>query len=348
MARFLLAAASLGYGLAVRIRNALYDGRVLRSHRANAVVVCMGNLTTGGTGKTPLVIWLARLLREKGLRVAVLTRGYKARRVCTAHHDVKVGNAHPTDEPAEVASACPGSPVIVNPDRVAGATEAIRGHGAQVLLMDDGFQHRRLARDLDIVAVDATVPFGYGRLLPAGLLREPIGGLKRADVVVLTRCNLVSEGALSQIETQILQIKPDLVIARSIHAPVGLHYADGAHHDLDELQGKKVFAFCGLGNPASFRRTVEACGCELVGSQTFNDHHAYTDRDLADIHHKARSHGAQLLLTSQKDWTKIARLALPLNPPLLAYLVVELRFTAGGESVTALIDRALAGTIPPL
>ncbi len=348
VARVLLGVAALGYRLAVGIRNALYDSHVLRSHRANAVVICVGNLTTGGTGKTPLVIWLTRLLHEKGLRVAVLTRGYKARRVCTAHHDVKVGNAHPTDEPAEVASACPGVPVIVNPDRIAGATEAIRGHGAQVLLMDDGFQHRRLARDLDIVAIDATVPFGYGRLLPAGFLREPISGLKRADAVVLTRCDLVSEDALDRIKARILPIQPDLIVARSVHAPAGIYYADGARHDLDELRGKKVFAFCGLGNPASFLRTIEACGCELVGSQTFNDHHAYTDRDLADIHHKAGLHGAQLLLTSQKDWTKIARLALPLNPPLLAYLAVELRFTAGGESVTALIDRALAGTIPPL
>ncbi len=283
VARSLLGVAALGYRLAVGVRSALYDHHVLRSHRADAVVLCIGNLTTGGTGKTPLVIWLARLLREKGLRVAVLTRGYKARET--------VGNAHSTDEPAELASACPGAPVIVNPDRVAGATEAIRGYKAQVLLMDDGFQHRRLARDLDIVAVDATVPFGYGRLLPAGLLREPISGLKRAHAVVLTRCDLAERRGersfaptLDEIEAQIRGIKPDMVIARSVHAPVSLHYADGSHHDPDELRGKKVFAFCGLGNPVSFLRTVEACGCELIGSQTFNDHHAYTDRDLADIH----------------------------------------------------------------
>ncbi|MBN1360825.1 MAG: tetraacyldisaccharide 4'-kinase [Sedimentisphaerales bacterium] len=374
VARCPLAVAAVGYRLVVGVRNTLYDWRLLRVHRAGAPVLCVGNLTTGGTGKTPLVIWLARRLTQKGLRVAVLTRGYKSRRtedggrrVCTAHQK-KVGIAHPTngknagaedggqktkdgalsDEPAELVSACPGLPVVVNPDRVAGAAEAIREHQAQVLLMDDGFQHRRLGRDLDIVAIDATVPLGYGRLLPAGLLREPVTGLRRAGAVVLTRCDLVSEYALAEIEARILQIHPDLPIARSRHVPVALHHANGSRHGLDELRGKRVFAFCGLGNPTSFLRTVEACGGKLVGSRTFNDHHAYTDRDLADVHSQARSLNAEFVVTSQKDWTKIARLTVPDAPPLLAYLVVELRFTAGGDSVTALIDTVLAGTIPSL
>ncbi len=347
LARALLGIPALGYRLAVWFRNRLYDYHVLKAHKAGVPVVCVGNLTTGGTGKTPLVIWLVRLLMQKGLRVAVLTRGYKShkddRRV---YHDKKANDSHATDdEPAELAAACPGLPVIVNPDRVAGAAQAIADHKAQILVMDDGFQHRRLARDLDIVTIDATSPFGYGRLLPAGLLREPMAGLGRAGVVVLTRCDLVSEYALAQIEAQVLQVNPDLPITRSIHAPVSVHHADGFSSNLEGLRGKKVFACCGLGNPASFLRTVEACGCQLLGSRTFNDHHTYTDRDLADLHERARSFGAELLLTSQKDWTKIARLPLPQNPPLLAYLAVELRFTAGGESLTALIDRVQAGTM---
>lgn len=306
---------------------------------------CVGNLTTGGTGKTPLVAWLARLVGEEGFRVAILTRGYKARQETT------VGGAQPvtaTDEPAELAAACPGVPVIVNPDRAAGAAKAIRNHGAQVLVMDDGFQHRRLARDLDIVTIDATLPFGYDRLLPAGLLREPIGSLGRAHAAVLTRSDQVSDEDLGQIETRIRQIRPDLVIARSIHAPVGAHGRDGIDVPLEKLRGRKVFALCGLGNPGAFFTTVRACGCVLAGSQAYNDHHAYTDSDLAELCRKAHSEGADLLLTTQKDWTKIAPLNRPSDAPEMAYLAIELQFTSGQDSLNTLIERALGGRMSPL
>jgi tetraacyldisaccharide 4'-kinase len=338
LARFLLAVASLGYRAAVLVRNSLYNHRILRSHRAAVAVICVGNLTTGGTGKTPLVAWLARLMAEEGLRPAILTRGYKARRV----------NAHPTDEPAELAQACPGVPVIVNPDRVAGAAEAVGSHDAQVLLMDDGFQHRRLARDLDIVTIDATAPFGYGRLLPAGFLREPVSGLRRAHAVVLTRSDQVCEETLGQIETQIRRIRSNLLIARAIHAPVGARRSDDDEIPLEDLKGKKVFAFCGLGNPEAFFATVQACGCVLAGSQTYNDHHTYTDQNLADLHRAARSQGADLLLTTQKDWTKTAALSGTCEAVPMVYLAVSLQFTSGGDPLRALIERTLAGTIPPL
>ncbi len=344
-ARLALRAASVPYGAVVRVRNGLYDRQVLRSHRANVPVFCVGNLTTGGTGKTPLVAWLAQLVGEEGFRVAILTRGYKARQETT------VGGAQPvtaTDEPAELAAACPRVPVIVNPDRVAGAAEAVRNHGAQVLVMDDGFQHRRLARDLDIVTIDATLPFGYGRLLPAGLLREPISGLKRAHAAVLTRSDQVSDEDLGQIETRIRQIRPDLVLARSVHAPVAARGYEGIDIPPERLCGRKVFAFCGLGNPGAFFATVRACGCVLMGSQAYNDHHAYTDADVAELCRKARCDGADLLLTTQKDWTKIAPLNRPNDAPEVAYLAIELQFTSGGDSLKTLIERALGGTMSPL
>ena len=333
VARSLLSVASLGYRLAVCIRTALYEHHLFRAHRAEVPVLCVGNLTVGGTGKTPLVVWLAHRLDRKGLRVAILTRGYKTRKDLLS------------DEPAELASACPGVPVIVNADRVAGATEAVRNHGAQVLLMDDGFQHRRLARDLDIITIDATLPFGYGRLLPAGLLREPVSGLKRAHAAVITRSDQAPDEQLSQIEARIRRANPELPIGRTVHAPAGARRADGSEIALEELKGRKVFAFCGLGNPAAFFRTVEGCGCVLAGSQAFNDHHSYTDRCLAEIQGKARSCAAELLLTTSKDWDKITPL-IPSQAPLpLAYLAVELRFTAAGDPLTALIDRALGCTM---
>jgi len=332
-ARLLLLVLSWPYGWVVRLRNGLYSRRWLKVHRVDVPVLCVGNLTAGGTGKTPLVVWLARLLTRKGLRVAILTRGYKTQRGILS------------DEPAELASACPGTAVIVNGDRVAGATEAIRHHGAQVLLMDDGFQHRRLARDLDIITIDATAPFGYGRLLPAGLLREPVRGLKRAHAVIITRSDQVSSEQLGRIEQQIAQINPTLPVVRTIHAPVGARYIDGSEIGLEELKGHRVFAFCGLGNPTAFFRTVEACGCILVGSQAFNDHHMYTNRCLADIYQKSRLQGAELVLTTSKDWSKITPL-ISSQPPLpMAYLAVELEFRATDKPLTTLIDRMLAGTM---
>ncbi|MCX5644054.1 MAG: tetraacyldisaccharide 4'-kinase [Phycisphaerae bacterium] len=355
VARSLLGAASLGYRLAVYIRNALYDHRLLRTHRVNAAVLSVGNLTTGGTGKTPLVVWLCQDLREKQVRCAILTRGYKMR------------EGELSDEPALLSALCPGTAVVVNPDRVAGAAEAIcrfegaslsnRGQDARdtqgrdalatrVLVMDDGFQHRRLARDLDIVAIDATRPFGYRRLLPAGLLREPVTGLRRAHAVVLTRCDQVSQKVLEEIEEEIRRVNPDLVLARSIHVPVGVKTGGGTEISLDWLGGKRLFAFCGIGNPQSFFHTVERLGGVLVGSRVYDDHYRYAAGDLDEIRREAAAKEASLILTTQKDWTKISRLAGSQDHPPVAYLAVELRISAGAQALTALIDRVLGSTMP--
>jgi tetraacyldisaccharide 4'-kinase len=322
------------YSTIVRLRNRLYSGGLLRIHQAGVPVICVGNLTTGGTGKTPLVVWLCRLVRKKGLACAILTRGYRTQK------------GELSDEPALLAAQCPDVPVVVNPDRVAGAAQAIGRHGAQVLVMDDGFQHRRLARDLDIIAIDATSPFGYGRMLPVGLLREPVSGLRRAHAVVLTRCDQVPEEALSRIEGRIRQANRNLVIARSIHAPIAIRTAAGMEVPLDQIRGKKVFAFCGIGNPRAFFGTLSHLGATLVGSRAFDDHYRYTPDDLKAVQDQARDRQATLVLTTQKDWTKIAQ-SVPLEQtPPLAYLAIDLQITSGEESLTALIDRILGGTIP--
>lgn len=334
VARALLRTGSLGYRLAVSVRNRLYNHRLLRTHRVGVPVLCIGNLTTGGTGKTPLVVWLCRHVREKGLGCAILTRGYRTQK------------GKLSDEPALLAAQCPDVPVVVNPDRVAGATEAIRDHGAQVLVMDDGFQHRRLARDLDIIAIDATNPCGYGRVLPAGLLREPLTGLKRAHAALLTRCDQVADEAIARIEEEIRRINRNLVIARSIHAPVAARTATGAEVPLEQMRGKRVFAFCGIGNPQAFSRTVLQLGATLVGTRAFDDHYRYTPQDLKAVQDQARSLDAALVLTTQKDWTKIEPSELPQRDPPLACLTIDLQITAGEELLTALIDRVLSGKIP--
>jgi tetraacyldisaccharide 4'-kinase len=347
--RFCLAFTAAGYSLIVRLRNFLYSKGWLKTHRVNAVVFSIGNITAGGTGKTPLVIWLCNYLTQnsniktKNYGCAILTRGYKA----TQNSKLKTQNYG--DEPAIIAEDCPQAKVIVNPDRVAGAIEAISKFGVNVLIMDDGFQHRRLARDIDVITIDARLPFGYGKLLPAGLLREPVTELKRANAVVISRCNQITEAKLIELEKKLQQINPNMIIAHSIHAPVCAKGIGNNEIGLEKLNGEKIFAFCGIGNPEAFLETIKDLGCELVGSNVYNDHHKYAESDIADICRRAESSKANLILTTQKDWAKIAPFILKVqNSGLsiqLAYVKIELKFISGEEKLRVLIEKALSGKI---
>jgi len=336
--RLLLGIAACAYSLIIRLRNLFYSKGWFKAHHANATVISIGNITAGGTGKTPLVVWLCNeitqnpKLKTKNCQCAILTRGYKA------------GRGPLLDEPAILAESCPGAKVVVNPDRIAGTAEA-SSFGANVLIMDDGFQHRRLARDLDIVAIDATMPFGLGRILPAGLLREPIGGLSRADAVVITRSDQTDEAQLAEIENRIRDIKANIVIARAVHAPVCAISEDDGQISLEELKGKKVFAFCGIGNPGAFLNTLKGLEVELLGSKVFDDHHHYTEACLAEIRTQAERLKADLTLTTQKDWTKIAALLTDEKHVSFAFLAVEMRFQAGQDRLRGLIEDALSGRI---
>jgi len=332
--RSILGIAAFIYGIVIFLRNFLFSKGWLKIHRADAAVISIGNITTGGTGKTPLVIWLCNFLRNSGSKCAILTRGYKA--------DENYG-----DEPAVLAESCPEVEVVVNPDRVSGAVEAISRFGAKVLIMDDGFQHRRLGRDLDIVTIDGTVPFGYGKLLPAGLLREPVTALKRADAAVITRCDQVDEAELTQLENRLKRINPEMVVARSVHAPVCAKSIDNREINPGTLKGKKIFAFCGIGNPDAFLNTVGELGAELVGSRVFDDHYHYTNDCLADIYEQAQRLDADLILTTQKDWVSFSPSAKPnaSEDVNFAYLAIELRFISGEDKITQLIKSALAGRI---
>ncbi|UCG46170.1 MAG: tetraacyldisaccharide 4'-kinase [Phycisphaerales bacterium] len=333
--RLLLTLASVFYRAAVAVRNFLYDKNLLKTHRANAVVISVGNITAGGTGKTPLVIWLANRLRARNIVCAILTRGYRA------------GKASLSDEPAVLAEGCGGVRVMVNPDRVAGAAEDVVGCGAGVLIMDDGFQHRRLARDLDIVTIDATCPFGYGRMLPAGLLREPVKSLKRAHAAIITRSDQVDAAEMARIQDQLRRVNPNLTIVPSIHAPVCAMAVEGDDTiSLEQIKGRRVFAFCAIGNPEGFVRTVRAIGADIVGRRLYDDHHDYTQQDIADICREAEDSKADLILTTQKDKTRVARLETGKPALPMAYLLVEMKFPAGQDELTGLIDRALAGKMP--
>jgi tetraacyldisaccharide 4'-kinase len=370
--RLPLWAASQIYSIVIRLRNFLYSKGWLRIGRVNATVISVGNITVGGTGKTPLVIWLCNQvtknskLKTQNYGCAILTRGYRATKNSKPcpERSRRIKTQNYSDEPAILSEHCPQAKVIVNPDRVAGAVEAVSQFGSKVLIADDGFQHRRLARDLDIVTIDAGRPFGYGRMLPAGLLREPVTELKRADAVVITRCEQADEVELNLLEEKLRVFNPALIIARSVHAPVCMKSQSGEEISIEKLKGKKIFAFCGIGNPDAFFNTVKALGAELVGSKIYNDHYHYTNKDIDDIYEEAcgarACPKADLILTTEKDRTKIAdsnstghrEKKKELNPKdtqyqiPLAYLEVELKFTSGEDKLKRLIEDALAGKIP--
>jgi len=328
---------SLFYGAVIRLRNLLYDNEWLKVQRVNAVVISIGNITTGGTGKTPLVIRLCKQitqnlkLKTQNCGLAILTRGYK-----TTQNYV--------DEPELLKKSCPDAKVIVNPDRVVAAREAINKFAAKVLIMDDGFQHRRLHKDLDIVTIDAACPFGFNRILPAGLLREPLNALKRADAVVITRCDQVPQNELANLKEKLRQINPNMVIAEAIHAPVGVRTADGKKISIAELTAKNIFAFCGIGNPDAFFNTIRKIPANLIGSKIYDDHHHYCDDDITDIQKQAQLSKADLILTTEKDATKIisaSNLSIPLG-----CLEIELKFIDAEQKISGLIDSVLSDKIP--
>ncbi len=311
------------YAGAVRLRRWAYRKGLLHSHQADVPVVCVGNLSTGGTGKTPMVAWVVRRLQQQGRKPAILTRGYKA------HHGV-------SDE-AELLAAGTGADVFVQADRVAGAAGATAA-GADVCVMDDGFQHLRLRRDFNIVLVDATQPVGTRHCPPCGLMREGLGAIRDAQAVVLTRCDLASEAELAEWERRVRAAAPGVVVARAVHQPVSVLDEAGARLGVDALAGRKVLAFCGLGNPGAFFKTIEGLGATLVDAVSLGDHAAYRQGDLAGLEARALALGADALVTTEKDYVKLARLQ---RRGTLWRLAVEIRFVAGERELTQKLDAAV-------
>ena len=195
--------------------------------------------------------------------------------------------------------------------------------------MDDGFQHRRLHRDIDIVTIDAMLPFGYGRMLPAGLLREPVSALKRAQAVILTRCDLVSKNNLAELTADHQQNKSGFDSCTDEYTSPSCACSGEKQMPIEELKGKKIFAFCGIANPEAFLTTVGLIGANIVGSKIYDDHHNYTANDINDIYHDAAKSGAEMILTTEKDFNKISLPASDEGDLVLAYLAVRLQFMRG-------------------
>lgn len=330
--RAALRATSWPYGLAVRARNVLYDRGWRKVHRAPVPVISVGNITAGGTGKTPMVAWLARLILIHNRRPAILSRGYGR------HEQLAVD-----DENDLLAHLAPGVPLVVDPDRVEGAREAVRRYGADALILDDGFQHRRVGRELDIVLIDAVSPFGGGCLLPRGLLREPPASLARADVLVITRSDLVSRERVAQISEQLQAICPAAPVALCRNALENLRPVRGPGHrrPIESLREGDWGWFCGVGNPEAFELTLRKAGCEPVFGRVFSDHAAYGPAELRDLTEDARAAGCGALVTTQKDAVKLEA-AVGGEPPVPIFaLQVTMELAEPSPSLTSAIMQAL-------
>ena len=313
------------YGSLMNARNSLYDTGVYRSHSLGAKTVSIGNITVGGTGKTPLVAFAAEVLAGNGEKVCVLTRGYgridaRRRIVVSDGEKILADVRNAGDEPFELAGKLLGKAMIVaDANRVAAAHWAREKFGITAFILDDAFQHRRATRDLDIVCVDATAPFGNGKTLPTGILREPPENLKRADVIVITRANLADD--ILNLKSRIAEFNADCPIFVSknrISRLVNLNDFPAKAQSSLKAEGErqktknKCLAFCALGNPNNFFEQLRRENFDLVATHKFADHHFYTTRDVRELAEQAARSRAEILLTTAKDAVKLEGLRFDL------------------------------------
>jgi tetraacyldisaccharide 4'-kinase len=313
-----LYAASLAYAAGVGFRNRLFDAGWRRQQRVAVPVVSVGNLTLGGTGKTPCVEYLARFYSNRGLRVAILSRGFGSRGV-------------PNDEALVLRENLPGVPHLQGADRVAIARQAVEDLRAELLILDDGFQHRRLYRDLDIVLLDATQAFRRGRLFPRGLYREQPSSLRRAHAVVISRRDQAEVDDARGLVRAVRALAPQAPVVETEHAPIAWMQVGRPDRPVDVLRDEPVAAFCGIGNPEAFRRTLCDVGAGPIAFRTYSDHHAYSPADLEDLRHWAeRLPASASIATTQKDLVKL-RVSEIAGRELLA-LRVGLQVRAGPDA----------------
>lgn len=331
-ARLGLAAGSALYGAGAALRRGAFSVGLKARHALPVPVISVGNLTAGGTGKTPFTVWLARALLAAGRRPGVLSRGYGAR---------AEGSLLSDEGAVRAALLGPGVPQVEAPDRVRGGASLLAAHHEiDVLLLDDGFQHVRLRRDLDVVLLDATDPFGGGHLLPRGMLRERPSALARAGAVVINRAERVTAKTLEGLRARVRALAPDAVLAVARLGPRALLAPDGRERPLSDLRDAKVHAWAGIGNPEAFAGTLRDLGAKVVGTTFVRDHHRPSDAELSAVAEVASSEGAERIVCTRKDWVKLS--GRPGLPPGLVAVDVELEVDEGEAALLACVQAALA------
>ena len=348
------------FSIVAQTRLWLYQHRILHDQPLGCLVVVVGNLTVGGTGKTPVVEKFARALRDRGRKVAILSRGYKSKappfwkkawfalthtqepppRIVSDGERVLLDSEEAGDEPYMLARNLPGVIVLVDKNRVKAGAYAIKRFGCDTLVLDDGFQYLPLKGRLNLLLVDKTNPFGNGHLLPRGILREPIKHLKRASYVFLTKSNGQRD---AELEALITKYNPTADIIECAHRPQYLQRfgyaaeAPGAREPLSFLKGKRVAAFSGIATPESFEKFLRDLGALLVARERYLDHYRYTDEDLDGLFELARREGADCLVTTEKDAVR-----LPENrvfPLPLFYLRLEIEILHGAADFDEAVGR---------
>jgi tetraacyldisaccharide 4'-kinase len=311
------------YAGVMRLRNWCFDHRIRRILDLGRPTISVGNITTGGTGKTPVVLWLANAMRERGHRPAVLLRGYGSTRSGVSDEQTLLAQSL-NDAGSEVlrragseVQKTPASILVrANPSRVEAAKSVLLDDpSVDLFILDDGFQHRKATRTFDLVLISAVEPFGYDHVLPRGLLREPLAGLKRASAFLITHSSPARD---SKIEAALRDINAAAPIFRADHIQATIRVASTDQRlPIAQLSGENVFVFAGIGDPESFARQLESAGCAIVAHRWFADHHPYVANDIDSLAAAAKDAGASWLLTTQKDWVKIAGvLPSPLPIPI--------------------------------
>jgi len=320
--KFLLSILSVVYGLVIYGRVLLYKIGIFKTTKVPLKIVSVGNLSLGGTGKTPFTIMLAKLFKDElGKEACVLTRGYG------------------WDEQVVLKKRLDDVPILVGENRVRSAERAVNLYGVSAGILDDGFQHWELARDIDIVLVDSRSPFGNGALFPRGVLRESVGALQRADIVVLTKTDDEKEG-VELIKNVIRPIKPEVIFLTAMHKG---HHFNTPHpavtHDCSYVKGKRVLLFSGIGDPSYFEEMMSGYGAEIASHLVFCDHRQYRKRDLDEIMRKCEEMKADIVVTTEKDIVKLNRMGLFIKKRELLILVIEMVITSGKEDLVARLRR---------
>jgi tetraacyldisaccharide 4'-kinase len=355
--RACLAGISVPCCAATRLRNFLYDCGLFRAYDVHLPVVSVGNITFGGTGKSPMVAWLCNYLIERKLQPGIISGGYKQEfthdsnnKISTSNRTENKTDSHNSspsgvnDEYLELKLRLPTVRHIQNRDRVLAAAEFLRGKkqgrrrgNVDVLILDDGMQHRRIVRDYEVVLVDATNPFGYGWHFPRGFLRESVGGLRRADALILTRADMIPNDQRETIAKRLKKIAPNAVYAEAVHAPKKLVYLDKTESSIDLVAGKSFLGFCGIGNPRAFENLLSNTAGKFSydkpkSFKKYSDHHKYTRTDLLNIINEALSLKVDFIICTMKDMVKLRQITQNESDPAF------LRFTQRIPIVAINID----------
>lgn len=342
-ARAALAGLSLPYRVAITLRNYWYALVPGTRRRAPLPVISVGNLTAGGTGKTPVSALVTNLLLRRGRRVAVILRGYKGRPI-QFDNDQRSRAADQwrmeSDEAEVLRRRCPTARVIINPNRIAAARQAV-AERCDAAVLDDGFQHRRIRRDLDIVLIDATNPFGHERLLPRGLLREPIRALRRADLIVLTRSDQADETSKALLLRTLRKASGGKPVLHAVHRINGFLDIKSRPVTVEDPRAMQAVLFAGIANFQSFRQSVENLGVHVLAAYEYPDHHPYSTDEMSGLVEVAANLEANALITTEKDAVKlVGRWPEGGYPVLVVDLSIEL-LDDGPAVLSAALDSAL-------